>query len=245
MLELRVIDTGLRNGRWQMAFTAALADGVGAGTSPDTLRFFAVAPSVLIGVSQGLAREVDIAHCEANAIDLVRRTTGGGAVYIDEGQVVWELVLRRGNHTGADLQQHTAGVCQGIAHRLAAAFGLDVAFRPPGDLIVGGVKIGGTGGMVEPSSVALHGTVVVTMDVAEAARALTPAKPFVPVTSLAALIGAAPHRARVMTCVTQGIAAALDRAIFVGAPTDVELALADRLHAAEIGTDAFVLGSPV
>src|SRR5690606_6726054 len=91
----RVIDTGVRDGRLQIAFDAALIDLHKEGKSPDTVRFLRIKPSALIGRDQALSHEVKRDYCREHGIGLVRRATGGGAIYLHAGQVGWERVLSR------------------------------------------------------------------------------------------------------------------------------------------------------
>ena len=91
----RVIDTGIRDGRRQIAFDQALIDARRTGAIPDTIRFLRFPPTALIGRHQSLSRELRIDYCRANGVGLVRRITGGGAIYFDEGQLGWSLVFHR------------------------------------------------------------------------------------------------------------------------------------------------------
>jgi len=91
----RVIDTGVREGRANIAFDAALIEERQAGRVPDTIRFLRFPPTALVGRHQALSREVDVEYCRENGVGTVRRITGGGAIYLDEGQLGWELVFHR------------------------------------------------------------------------------------------------------------------------------------------------------
>jgi lipoyl(octanoyl) transferase len=67
-----------------MAIDEALWLGRRAGTSPPTLRCFAWAPpTVSLGYGQPLDREVDVDACRRLGVGLVRRPTGGSAIYHD------------------------------------------------------------------------------------------------------------------------------------------------------------------
>ena len=67
-----------------MAVDEALWRGRQAGGAPPTLRFFAWAPpTVSLGYGQPLAGDVDLAACAALGVGLVRRPTGGSAIYHD------------------------------------------------------------------------------------------------------------------------------------------------------------------
>ena len=59
MSVLRVIDTGLRSPRWNIAMTAALAKLRDADEISDTLRFQRFQPCVLVGRNQDIRRDLE------------------------------------------------------------------------------------------------------------------------------------------------------------------------------------------
>ena len=69
----RVIDTGLRSGRENIAFDQALIDGRLADHIPDTIRFLRFPPTALVGRHQDLRREIKLEHCNANGVGVARR----------------------------------------------------------------------------------------------------------------------------------------------------------------------------
>src|SRR5207249_6786109 len=72
------------DGATNMAIDEALWRGRHAGTSPPTVRFFAWdPPTVSVGYGQPLDRHVDVAACRRLGVGLVRRPTGGSAIYHD------------------------------------------------------------------------------------------------------------------------------------------------------------------
>ena len=80
----RLLVTEPADGATNMAIDEALWRGRQAGTSPPTLRFFAWAPpTVSLGYGQPLDRHVDLAACQSLGVGLVRRPTGGSAIYHD------------------------------------------------------------------------------------------------------------------------------------------------------------------
>ena len=114
----RVIATGLRGGRANIAFDQALIDARGEGQIPDTIRFLRFRPCALIGIHQYLSHELKLDYCKAHGIETVRRITGGGGLYFDEGQIGWELVFDRATLGTTDLAEVTRRICE------AAALGL-------------------------------------------------------------------------------------------------------------------------
>lgn len=82
--EWRLLVTEATDGATNMAIDEALWRGRQAGDSPPTVRFFAWAPpTVSLGYGQPLAGDVDVAACRALGVGLVRRPTGGSAIYHD------------------------------------------------------------------------------------------------------------------------------------------------------------------
>ncbi|MFA5538603.1 MAG: hypothetical protein WCZ72_09610 [Gemmobacter sp.] len=224
---LRLLDTGLASAGWNIAMTAALAELHRAGRAPDTLRLHRYPRSVLLGRHQPLSAAEPLP-----GVEVARRVTGGGAVYMAPGVVAWELVTaRRG-----PLDALAATVCGAVAAALGG-LGYPARFQPPGDVLLAGGKVSGSAGWHEGNTVVLQGTVLVAADLAELARALRLDDP-----GVAALPAPAPDPDTVARAVAEKIAAALGRPLVPGTPGAEERARADRLLAREIGTAAFIAG---
>jgi hypothetical protein len=63
----RVIATGLRGGRANIAFDQALIEARREEKIPDTIRFLRFRPSALIGIHQYLCHELKLDYCKAHA----------------------------------------------------------------------------------------------------------------------------------------------------------------------------------
>jgi lipoate-protein ligase A len=245
-----VIDTGVREGRTQIAFDAALIELHKAGRSPDTVRFFRFPPTVLIGRHQALSREVKLDYVRANNIGLVRRITGGGAIYLDEGQVAWELVLARNRLPGEALADIAAAICGAVARGLSITFGIRARFRPRNDIEVEGRKLCGTSGFFDGDSLIYQGTVLVDMDPARMVACLNvPAAKLAKrnldraeqrVVTLKELLGQAPAVEAVHGALLHGLHEGLGLELQPGTTTAEEEDLAAKVYADEIGTDAFI-----
>jgi len=245
----RVIDTGLREGRRQIAFDQALVESRQANAIPDTIRFLRFPPTVLIGRHQALSREVRLDHCRAHGIGLVRRITGGGAIYFDEGQLGWSLVFHRATLGIASLGDLARVLCEAAAAGLST-LGVDARYRPRNDIEVGGRKLSGTGGFFDGDVVFYQGTVLVDLDPARMLAALDVPRAKLErkgldsaaqrVVTLRELLGAAPPIERVQQALLAGFAGRLGIEPAWGPITEGEEALALRHFDEEIGTDAFV-----
>src|SRR5438105_8125590 len=90
-------------GAWNMAVDEVLLDGVAAGTTPPTLRFYECMPPCLsLGYFQPFD-VVDVDGCRALGIEVVRRPTGGRAILHDR-ELTYSVALP------ASLLGHDGGV---------------------------------------------------------------------------------------------------------------------------------------
>ncbi len=171
MSAFRIIDTGVREGRANIAFDPALIELRQQDRVPDTIRFMRFPPTALIGRHQDLSREINLGYCAEDGVGIVRRVTGGGAIYLDEGQLGWELVFHRSSLGIANLPDLAAAICNAAAKGLRE-LGVKAKFRPRNDIEVDGRKISGTGGFFDGDILIYQGTVLVDMNPAQMVRAL-------------------------------------------------------------------------
>ena len=239
---LRVIDTGWRPPRWNIAMTAALAELHGVGEVPDTLRFQRFQPCVLVGRNQDIRREVRLERCRQKGVALARRVTGGGAVYMDAGILSWEIVAGR-RRFGADLSDAGEKICTAVANGLVR-LGVPARFCPPNAIEAAGRKISGASGYFEGATLVYEGTVLVDFDLRDMAAALRlpHVKEAPHVTSVAAILGRAPAIADVQRAIAASISNCFGFRIEREALSARERALAEELYVAEFGTDRFVWG---
>ncbi|MCB1513825.1 MAG: lipoate--protein ligase family protein [Hyphomicrobiaceae bacterium] len=249
-LEFRVIDTGLRDGRANIAYDAALIELHSEGTIPDTLRFLQFRPTALVGRHQAASRELKLERCHADGVAIGRRITGGGAIYFDEGMLGWELVLSRKRLLMPSLADYTRTICESAAAGLSRAFGIDARFRPRNDIEVAGRKLSGTGGFFDGDTLFFQGTLLIDADPAAVMSYLNVPRakierhdidrPEARITTLSALLGGVPELGDLHRAIAEGLAQGLDLQLVAGEPSQAEEQRAQMLLDTEIGTDAFV-----
>ena len=248
--EFRIIDTGVREGRANIAFDAALIEARQEEQVPDTIRFLRFPPTALIGRHQDLSREVDLDYCSEKGVGIVRRITGGGAIYLDEGQLGWELVFHRASLGIPALPDLAREICNAAALGLQK-LGVDARFRPRNDIEVDGRKISGTGGFFDGDILIYQGTVLVDMNPEQMVRVLrVPENKLAKreldsaaqrVVTLKELLGdSTPDIATIRTALIEGFSEGLGLEATAGDITANEERLAERHFDAEIGRDEFV-----
>jgi lipoate-protein ligase A len=239
---LRILDTGLAPARWNASMTAALVQRHGDGKIPDTVRFHRYPRCVLIGNGQRLADAVDLRYCRRNGIEIARRVTGGGAVFVSPRMLAWDVVLDRGAHMDG-LAGLTRQICEAIAVGLAS-LGASARFQPPNAITVDGLKISGTSGYADGRSAVLQGTVLIEDDATEMAATLDVPEATLRqhVSCLAASLKSPPLLAELQSALVDNLAGALGRSPTHAEADAIESALASRLLRDEIGTEDFIAG---
>ncbi len=93
MKNWRFLPLEIRNGYWNMALDEAVLQAVIENKSLNTLRFFKWDPSTAtIGRNQSLNDEIDINFTKEKGFNVVRRITGGGAVFHDKiGEITYSI----------------------------------------------------------------------------------------------------------------------------------------------------------
>jgi lipoate-protein ligase A len=184
MTRWRLLVTEAADGPTNMAIDEALWKARRAGTAPPTLRFYAWAPpTVSLGYGQAVAREVDREVCRALGVGLVRRPTGGSAIYHDgpERELTYSVAATSADlGVGTDLLESYRWVAQGLARGLrglGAAVEIVERRRDYGpvpafcfarsgtyELELGGRKLVGSAQRRHGSSFLQHGSILLGVD---------------------------------------------------------------------------------
>ena len=92
-MNFRIIKSGKKSPAENMAIDEAILNGIIAGTSPSTIRFYDWVPSTAsIGYNQEAEKEIDFALLEKMGFGFVRRPTGGRLVLHDE-EITYAVIV--------------------------------------------------------------------------------------------------------------------------------------------------------
>lgn len=159
----RVIDTGLRPAAQNIALNRALLEARRADEVPSTLRFLRFTSCALIGCSQSAGQELNLDYCKTGGVNIQRRLTGGDVMFLDEGQLVWELYLNRHNTGTTDLRAISRRLCHAAATAVSA-LGVDARYRPHNDIEVDGRRISDSAGVFDGDALLFQGTLLIDLD---------------------------------------------------------------------------------
>ncbi|MGQ9459623.1 MAG: lipoate--protein ligase family protein [Candidatus Bathyarchaeaceae archaeon] len=155
-----------------MAIDEAILTARIAGKAPNTLRFYRWKPSaVSIGRFQNPFNEVHVENCRKHGIDIVRRITGGGAVYHDYAREITYSVVVDGKDLGcADMDMIYAykAICSGLIEAVKI-LGTNAEFNPTDpkqcpNITINGRKISGSAQSYRRGVLLQHGTFLVDID---------------------------------------------------------------------------------
>jgi lipoate-protein ligase A len=128
----------------QMALDQVLAEEVGAGRRKPTLRIWEWdSPAVVIGSFQSLKNEVDPDNAEKYGFDVVRRISGGGAMFMEAGSVItYSLYVPADLVSGMSFADSYAFLDEWVIIALKS-LGIDASYVPLNDITSPTGKIGG------------------------------------------------------------------------------------------------------
>lgn len=141
--KIRFVDAGTVSG----LRSQSIYHGLGYAQTPTTPDTIVLAtpgtPYMCIGFFQDVENELDINYCRTNNLPVIRRETGGGAVYIDEGQLFVQWIFQQ-----SSLPRRVDHRFQLFVKPLIETykfFGINAYYHPINDVHVDGKKIVGTG----------------------------------------------------------------------------------------------------
>jgi len=104
-------------------------------------------PLVSIGYFQDATQEVDLQYCKESGIPFMRREVGGGATYLDENQIFYQLIWKKDNQKFPRAIDEIYPWFTQAPVETYRAFGIEAEFRVVNDIITkAGRKIAGEGG---------------------------------------------------------------------------------------------------
>lgn len=127
-------------------------------------------PSVIVGVNQNVFQEVNLDYVQKNSVKVVRRLTGGGAVFHDYGNLCYTVIAPYNQAENA-YKTFTTPVIEYLN-----SLGVKAEFSGRNDIAVDGKKISGNAQTVFGNRIMHHGTLLFSADMSGLSGALNPSK---------------------------------------------------------------------
>ena len=127
-------------------------------------------PAVIVGKNQNTMQEVNLTYTDENGIKIVRRLTGGGAVYHDLNNVCYTVIAPY-DEKEDNYRKFTAPVIGYLK-----TLGVSAEFAGRNDILIGGKKFSGNAQTIFGNRILHHGTILFKTDMTVLGKALNPSK---------------------------------------------------------------------
>ena len=147
------------------ALDEVLLDRLNRGEIEPTLRFwYRETPAIPLGRFQAYADEVAVDYVESRNIPVVRRITGGGAMYVEPGDVITYSMYIPREDIPEDVEESYATLDEWVIEGLGRV-GLEVEHEPLNDISHAEGKIGGSAQLRKNHAVLHHTTMSYDLDI--------------------------------------------------------------------------------
>ncbi|HON89738.1 MAG TPA: biotin/lipoate A/B protein ligase family protein [Spirochaetales bacterium] len=246
---MRLLTTGFNSAYWNMSVDEAILEMVASNAVEPTLRFYGWQPhAISIGYFQGIEEEVDREACKRMDIDIVRRITGGGAVFHAD-ELTYSIVIPETHYLAChDILKSYESILQGVINGFNE-LGLQAEFAPINDIIINNKKVSGNAQTRKYGCILQHGTILISVEPEtmftllkvpnEKLKGKLIADIKERVTSIRALLGTSVSFESVQKSFIQGFARLLKEPLIEGSLTHEELERARILQETKFGTEAW------
>ena len=131
------------------------------------LLFFINEPAIIIGRNQNTFEEINQDYVHNHGIHVVRRLSGGGAVYHDHGNLNFSFITKNDGDSFRNFSRFTEPVVEALQ-----AMGVDARLTGRNDLQIGDKKISGNAQFTTRGRMFSHGTLMFDVDLDEVTQAL-------------------------------------------------------------------------
>ncbi|MCL1849741.1 MAG: lipoate--protein ligase family protein, partial [Clostridiales bacterium] len=132
---------------------------LGLGTEEDIFLLWQNDNTVVVGRFQNTAQEINERFCRENHVRIVRRNSGGGAVYHDLGNLNFSIITNYKQGDDISFGRFLFKICEALKN-----IGVNAELHGRNDLVVNGLKISGSAQAIRLGRILLHGTLLCRSD---------------------------------------------------------------------------------
>lgn len=129
--------------------------------------FYRMHPTVIVGKNQNTLAEINQAYIEAHDIPVLRRLSGGGAVYNDQGNISFSIITKDDGASFNNFERFTKPVIDALIE-----LGVDAKLSGRNDIEIAGRKISGNAQFATGGRLYSHGTLLFDVNLANVEKAL-------------------------------------------------------------------------
>jgi lipoate-protein ligase A len=135
--------------------------------SSDYILFYINDPSVIIGKHQNTIEEINSEYVKENSVHIVRRISGGGAVYHDNGNLNFSFMTKHSQKSIHNFKLFTEPVINVLKQ-----LGVNAELNGRNDITVDNRKISGNAQFTDTKSMFSHGTLLFDSNLENVVKAL-------------------------------------------------------------------------
>lgn len=135
--------------------------------SDDCFMLWRNGPSIIVGKHQNTLAEINLDYVQANNITVVRRLSGGGAVFHDLGNLNFTFIVSGDEGKLVDFRKFTTPILE-VLQKL----GVEARFEGRNDLTIKGLKFSGNAEHVYRNRTLHHGTLLFSAQMSDLTQAL-------------------------------------------------------------------------
>lgn len=145
----------IRSNTSNPAFNLATEEFLMYNKSEDCFYLYINDPSIIVGKHQNSLAEINVDYVKENDITVIRRTSGGGAVFHDPGNLNFTFIMNEKQGENADFRKYTQPIID-----VLQSMDVDAKFEGRNDMTIKGKKFSGNAKSYYNNKILQHGTLL-------------------------------------------------------------------------------------